>query len=240
MNQLVINNFEKLIQETENIIAYLKTQEKNEDSLEILNYKLNHLKKTIELVKSYPYKIKTGEQLINIKGIGKRAIEIINYILTYGTYDSEYDPKLVKKANQYHIDNLKQDEKNNSIEVVEEDKITAKDLIKKYPCAIKSNSKKTETNKSTDAKNIEPIQTNQNSNDTNTNDTKVEAENKVITQEQTESSAANVESSNITIEINDSESIMYGCLENTIKSFENLKTILCDYQTDITNFWKFS
>jgi hypothetical protein len=220
MNQLVINNFEKLIQETENIIAYLKIEGEHADELENLNFKLNHLKKTIIAIKSYPYKIITGEQLRSIKGIGKKTIEKVNYILTYGRYEAEYDSKLIKKANQYHIDNLKQDQKLKSTEVVEENKTTAKDLIKKYPCAIKSNS----TSNTIKTESVEPDGTN---------------ENNVITQEQTESSA-NVESSNISIEINDNESIIHGCLENTFKSFENLKTMFCNYQTDVTNFWKFS
>ncbi len=122
LNKNIIDGFNKLIEETTYMIEYLESEKANQDSIETLIIKLKFLKKSIELIESYPYKLKTGEQLSNIKGIGKNTINRVNYILSYGQPPSEYDPVLVRKAYEY------QKIKKNNI-IFEKEKENKNDII---------------------------------------------------------------------------------------------------------------
>ncbi len=59
------------------------------------SYRLMQIKKIINILKKYPKEIKSGEQLKNIKGIGKGTIDRINEILKKGHL------KEIKELNSY-------------------------------------------------------------------------------------------------------------------------------------------
>jgi hypothetical protein len=101
VNKNIINGINKLIEETTYVMEYLESEKVFQDSIESLVIKLKLLKKSIELIESYPYKLKTGEQLSNIKGINQITINRVNYILSYGQPPSEYDPVLINRAYEY-------------------------------------------------------------------------------------------------------------------------------------------
>jgi hypothetical protein len=213
MNTLIITNFEKLIKETNYVINYIKTKENMEDVVGSLGYKLKAFHKSLDLIKSYNYKIKTGEQLKGIKGIGNGTINRINYILTYGSYESEFSTDIVKSAYEY---NSKQVIEQNKI--LDPTKLSVQEIVKKYPCAIKS---KTSTNLDLDIL----------TDDNQINKEPVSASLPKEDQKQDEIGEKSQEDQK-----SDENSFMYGCLGNTLQTIQNWKNILCNYQTDIYNF----
>ena len=72
MNDLIINNFQLLIQNlyTEKPANY--------------SFKINSFKKTIDIINNLDFKITTPQQLQNIKGIGKGTIDRISEIIESG------------------------------------------------------------------------------------------------------------------------------------------------------------
>lgn len=71
------------------------------------SFRLSQTKKVIDIIKAYPNKIKEGNDLLNLKGVGKGSVSRINEILDKG-YLSE-----IKVDTQYHkyakiIDELSQ------------------------------------------------------------------------------------------------------------------------------------
>jgi DNA polymerase/3'-5' exonuclease PolX len=80
MNLKIISEFKKLIKQIKYDID--KSGSKNES---ITNYfRLKQVEKVVEILESYPHDIKSGEQLEQIKGIGKNTVSRINEIIKNG------------------------------------------------------------------------------------------------------------------------------------------------------------
>ena len=73
MNQLIISEFERLVQHLQH--EYLTNKETN------LRFKISNFKKVIGILKQYPTEITSGEELKSIRGIGKGAIQRIDEII---------------------------------------------------------------------------------------------------------------------------------------------------------------
>jgi DNA polymerase/3'-5' exonuclease PolX len=80
MNDDIINEFEKLIKQ---IKFDIDTAKNKKESL-IHSYRLATIQKVIKVIKEYPTKIKNGDELKDIKGVGKGSIDRINEILKTG------------------------------------------------------------------------------------------------------------------------------------------------------------
>ena len=93
-NLLIISEFTKLINETNDVIeyysAYKKTKTNEGRYVDNLIFKLNAFEISLIEIKKYNYVIKNGNQLKKVKGIGKGTINRINYILKTGKLESEY------------------------------------------------------------------------------------------------------------------------------------------------------
>jgi DNA polymerase/3'-5' exonuclease PolX len=68
-----------------NIIDVLKQYLEKIKSEKAIIYKINAITNLIKIIKMYPKEIKNGEELKDIKGVGKGSIEKINEILKTGT-----------------------------------------------------------------------------------------------------------------------------------------------------------
>ena len=89
-NLHLINVFERLVQEKKTEIENLKKEkEKNKKEITGLRFKIINFNKAIVAIKNYPNKINKGEDLKDIKGIGKGIIDRINEILVEGTLKNE-------------------------------------------------------------------------------------------------------------------------------------------------------
>ena len=93
-NQLIIDNFKKLIK----LIQLETTNETDNKIININNFKINSFKKSLKIIIKYNNIIKDGNQLKDIKGIGKGTIDRINEILKTKTLEElkNYD-KIIKK-----------------------------------------------------------------------------------------------------------------------------------------------
>jgi DNA polymerase/3'-5' exonuclease PolX len=68
-----------------NIINVLKLYLEQIKAEKAIIYKINAIANLIKIIKNYPKEIKNGEELKDIKGVGKGSIEKINEILKTGT-----------------------------------------------------------------------------------------------------------------------------------------------------------
>ena len=68
-----------------NIIDVLKQYLEKIKSEKAIIYKINAIANLIKIINIYPKEIKNGEELKDIKGVGKGSIEKINEILKTGT-----------------------------------------------------------------------------------------------------------------------------------------------------------
>lgn len=151
MNTTIIQEFEKLIKQIEYEILL------NKDEINI--YRLARYKKILQILKNYKTKIKSGKELENIKGVGKKTVERINEIIKNGylkeIYMKEEDLKKIKllkkleeiigigkksalnliKKNIKSINDLKNKIKNNEIKVNKQIKFGLK-YYKKYDTKI--------------------------------------------------------------------------------------------------------
>ena len=95
LNQNIIDNFKKLIKLIEIETNYL------DDKKEILinRYRISNLKKSLKIISNFDKEILKGEDLIDIKGIGKGTVDRINEILETGKLKDlkNYD-KIIKKS----------------------------------------------------------------------------------------------------------------------------------------------
>ncbi len=102
-NLHLINVFERLVLEKKTKIENLKKEkEKNKKEITGLRFKIINFNKAIVAIKNYPNKINKGEDLKDIKGIGKGIIDRINEILVEGTLKNEIKESnsLNKKINE--------------------------------------------------------------------------------------------------------------------------------------------
>jgi len=68
-----------------NIINVLKLYLEQIKADNAIIFKINAISNLIKIIKNYPNEIKNGEELTNIKGVGKGSIEKINEIIKTGT-----------------------------------------------------------------------------------------------------------------------------------------------------------
>jgi DNA polymerase beta len=102
-NLTIIIMFEKLIDKLN--IEYTQKIGKQKNTL---NFKIFNIKKGLEEIKKYPTKIKNGNELSSIKGIGKGIISRIDEIINTGTLSELFNnintPEINMEINQ--INNL--------------------------------------------------------------------------------------------------------------------------------------
>lgn len=79
-NIKIISEFIKLI----NQIKYDMDKATSKKDILRHSFRLRHIKNAVKIFKKYPHKIKSGEQLQDIKGIGKGTVDRINEILKTG------------------------------------------------------------------------------------------------------------------------------------------------------------
>lgn len=80
MNDKLIDKFEQLVKQIEMDILLSNDKDKLKHS-----FRLKHIKHTLDTIKSFPTKIKNGNDLKHIKGIGIGSIKRIDEIIKSGT-----------------------------------------------------------------------------------------------------------------------------------------------------------
>lgn len=80
MNQKLITEFSKYV----NQIQFDIDHELNKKKKLGHSFRLQAIKKTLELIKKFPEEIKSSKQLEGVKGIGKRSLEHIDDVLNFG------------------------------------------------------------------------------------------------------------------------------------------------------------
>lgn len=89
-NQNIINVFNKLIAEKQEVINDLKKDKvTNKKEITAINFKIVNFRKGLKAIKEFPKKIEKGEDLKDIKGVGKGIISRINEIISEGTLKGE-------------------------------------------------------------------------------------------------------------------------------------------------------
>lgn len=94
LNQLIIDNFKKLIK----LIQLETANESDKKIININNFRINSFKKSLKIIIKYNKQISDGNQLKDIKGIGKGTIDRINEILKTKNLEElkNYD-KIIRK-----------------------------------------------------------------------------------------------------------------------------------------------
>jgi DNA polymerase/3'-5' exonuclease PolX len=105
----------------DNIINLLKLYLDQIKAENVIIYKINAIANLIKIIKNYPKKIKNGEELKDIKGVGKGSVEKINEIIKTGTLSYLY-------LNYQNTNNVV----NELTEVVGIGPVIANKLIQKY------------------------------------------------------------------------------------------------------------
>lgn len=123
LNQLIIDNFKKLIK----LIQLETVNESDKKQITINNFRISSFKKSLKIIMKYNKQIIDGNQLKDIKGIGKGTIDRINEILKTKTLDElkNYD-KIIKKYESK--ENIIQD----LMKIVGIGRIMANNLISTY------------------------------------------------------------------------------------------------------------
>ena len=138
LNEIIIDNFKKLINLIEITSNYINKKEQN-----INKYRINSLKKSLKIITNYQHQIVSGEDIAHINGIGKGTIDRINEILKTNTLAElkDYDRILSKTS---YIELII----NDLMLVVGIGRITALELISKYKIKSAKNLKElVESNK---------------------------------------------------------------------------------------------
>ena len=118
-NENIINEFSKLINQIKYDIDYsINKKEKLKNT-----FRLKQINNVIDILKKYPTEIKSGEQLKEIKGVGKGTISRINEILKKGKLSEIRVDKKYKKYMDY-IEELEQ--------IIGIGRKTAYDLVTKH------------------------------------------------------------------------------------------------------------
>ena len=106
-NENLIEVFNKLIQEKNSEIQELKKdKEKNKKEISGLTFKVINFRKAIKAIKDHPVQITKGEDLKDVKGIGKGIINRIDEILKEGTLKNEIKEGSSQNAMFSNIENL--------------------------------------------------------------------------------------------------------------------------------------
>lgn len=101
LNEIIILEFEKLIEQIKHEID--NSVDKKEK--QVNSFRLRQIQNVLNIIKKYPTKIKSGEELKEIKGVGKNSIDRINEILKKGKLKEIKLKKKSKKELEY-IENL--------------------------------------------------------------------------------------------------------------------------------------
>ena len=89
-NQNLINVFNKLIAEKQEVINDLKKDKvANKKEITAISFKIVNFRKGLKAIKEFPKKIEKGDDLKDIKGVGKGIISRIDEILSEGTLKDE-------------------------------------------------------------------------------------------------------------------------------------------------------
>ena len=106
-NQLLIEVFNKLIQEKNSEIQELrKDKDKNKKEISGLTFKVINFRKAIKAIKDHPSEISKGEDLKDVKGIGKGIMDRIDEILKEGTLKEEIPTGSNANAKFTNLENL--------------------------------------------------------------------------------------------------------------------------------------
>jgi DNA polymerase/3'-5' exonuclease PolX len=112
MNGTIINEFEKLIYQTQQIIECKLLFQNNDkfknifNEIDKLEYKLNAYKKALNIIKSYQYRILSGSEIEPIAGIGKGIVKRIDIILENGILE-EYSTDFLQLIETLKAENIK-------------------------------------------------------------------------------------------------------------------------------------
>jgi DNA polymerase/3'-5' exonuclease PolX len=79
-NETILNQFELLVDQIKYQIDTIKDRKESIKH----SFRLQQIKNAMIIIKKYPHKIKSGEELKDIKGIGKGSIDRINEIIKTG------------------------------------------------------------------------------------------------------------------------------------------------------------
>jgi DNA polymerase/3'-5' exonuclease PolX len=123
LNEIIIDNFKKLIK-----LIEIDNNNITDRKLRIMNqFRIQSLKKSLKLIIDYPIQIKSGNDLVHIKGIGKGTIDRIDEIIKNGKLIEilNYD-KIIKKTlkDEIIIEDL--------MSVIGIGRIIAQQLVSKY------------------------------------------------------------------------------------------------------------
>ncbi len=119
MNSKIIDEFERLIKQIKFDIDNAK--DKKEELIH--SFRLSSISKVLKLIKSYPNKIKSSDDLKGIKGIGKNSLNRIDEIIKTGKL-SEIKQEQIDQTYLNYLENLE--------EVFGIGRKTALELYKKY------------------------------------------------------------------------------------------------------------
>ena len=213
-NLLIISEFTKLINETNDVIEYYSSYKKTKTNegryVDNLIFKLNAFEISLIEIKKYNYVIKNGNQLKKVRGIGKGTIERIHYILKTGKLESEYPMlnEIYKIKNQLETQKetekvIKKEEIESQIESQIESRIEQKIQLENEKVIEKEN---------------------------------IELEIKFIIEKEqihpeTESviKIEKVEK----VELETEKDILGGCLSSTFRAVNNFKNAFCSFYNDI-------
>ena len=233
-NLLIISEFTKLINETNDVIeyysAYKKTKTNEGRYVDNLIFKLNAFEISLIEIKKYNYVIKNGNQLKKVKGIGKGTINRINYILKTGKLESEYPNlnEIYKIKNQLET----QIKTEKVIQKEETEKVIQKENVElETEKIIKTEQTQTESVIKIEIIEIIELETESVIQKENV---KQETEKVIKTEnvEQETESVIKIEIIKI-IELETEKDILGGCLSSTFSAFNNLKNVFCSFYNDI-------
>lgn len=106
-NKLLSQVFQKLILEKQAEIQELKkNKDKNKKEITGLNFKVINFRKAIKAINQHPTKITKGEDLKEVKGIGKGIMDRIDEILAEGTLKNEIQEGSSINAQRSNIEQL--------------------------------------------------------------------------------------------------------------------------------------
>ncbi len=135
-----INN--KIIKELNKLIIQIKFQidhAKNNKEKVVHSYRLQSINKVIDVISKYPKKINNGEELKDIKGIGKGTIDRINEILQKGKLEEIQEDIINKNYLKYaeELEEIYGIGRKTAIELITKHKIKSiKDLKKLYKTGL--------------------------------------------------------------------------------------------------------
>lgn len=103
MNRIIVEQFERLVEQIKYDMDRVKTRQKAIQQ----GMRLRAIKNVLEIIKKYPKKIKSGDELAHIKGVGKGTITRIDEIIKKGYLSEIRKDRGIQKYLKY-IEELEQ------------------------------------------------------------------------------------------------------------------------------------